>query len=224
MPSALEHLQTLLGEPEEAWGRPRREVWEASEQHLGVTLPADYKAFMDVYGPGTLDGYLHLNRPTGLMTPAELEIFWSLEGWRDARRGAEDLYPFPFHPDPGGLIPWGHDEHSSEYYFLASDPDPGSWEIVVGSECAEWYRTSGSFTDFLMRCFEGLGRARSWTAPGPDVTPATFPSPRSAVPGKGCQAGRSSCCLQRPAAPADTSFASNAGTFASFERPPGPDR
>ncbi|MFJ8013802.1 SMI1/KNR4 family protein [Streptomyces sp. NPDC096339] len=159
MPSPLERLQALLGEPEEAWGWPRQEVWEASEQHLGVTLPADYKSFMDVYGPGTLDGYLHLDRPTGLMTPAELEDFWSLEGWRDARRGSENLYPFPFHPDPDGLIRWGHDEHSSEYYFLASHPDPGNWEIVVGSECAEWYRTSGSFTDFLMRCFDGLDRA-----------------------------------------------------------------
>ncbi|MFK0014830.1 tyrosine-type recombinase/integrase [Streptomyces sp. NPDC091027] len=132
MPS-LQRLQALLGKPEEAWGWPRREVWEASEQHLGVTLPADYKAFMDVYGPGTLGGYLHLNRPTGLMTPAELEDFWSLEAWRDARKGWEDLYPFPFHPDPGGLISWGHDEHSSEYYFLANDPDPDNWEIVVGS-------------------------------------------------------------------------------------------
>ncbi|MFJ9547616.1 SMI1/KNR4 family protein [Streptomyces erythrochromogenes] len=95
---SLQRLQALLGKPEEAWGWPRREVWEASEQHLGVTLPADYKAFMDVYGPGTLGEYLHLDRPTGLMTPVELEDFWSLEAWLDARKGWEDLYPFPFHP------------------------------------------------------------------------------------------------------------------------------
>ncbi|MCX4633189.1 hypothetical protein [Streptomyces sp. NBC_01443] len=91
-----------------------------------------------MYGPGTLDGYLHLDRPTGLMTPAELEEFWSLDSWREARRGWEDLYPFPFHPDPGGLIRWDHDEHSSEYSFLAGHPDPGNWQIVIGSECAEW--------------------------------------------------------------------------------------
>ncbi|MEU9416050.1 SMI1/KNR4 family protein [Streptomyces sp. NPDC048272] len=95
MPSPMERLQALLGEPEKAWGWPRREVWEDSEQHLGVTLPADYKNFMDVYGPGTLGGYLHLDRPTGLMTPAELEDFWSLEGWREARRGSEDSTPSP---------------------------------------------------------------------------------------------------------------------------------
>ncbi|UUU44044.1 hypothetical protein [Streptomyces sp. NBC_00162] len=112
-----------------------------------------------VRGPGPADGSHDPGRTGG---------FWSLDSWREARRGWEDLYPFPFHPDPGGLIPWGHDEHSSEYYFLASDPDPGNWEIVVGSECAEWYRTSGTFTDFLMRCVDGLDRAsfmdRAWPA------------------------------------------------------------
>ncbi|GAA3507490.1 hypothetical protein GCM10019017_06200 [Streptomyces showdoensis] len=37
---------------------------------------------------------------------------------------------------------------------------------MVASECAEWYRTRGTFTNFLMRCFDGHDRApfmdRSW--------------------------------------------------------------
>ncbi|MFB7420216.1 SMI1/KNR4 family protein [Streptomyces sp. NPDC056210] len=175
MLSPLERLQARLGEPEKAWGWARREIWEASERHLGVTLPADYKAFMDVYGPGTLDGYLYLDRPTCLMTPGELEEYWSLDSWREARKGSEDLYPFPFHPDPGGLIRWGHDEHGGEYYFLASGSDPDNWEIVVGSESAEWYRTNGTFTEFLTRCFDGLDRPpfmpRSWPEAGARYDP-----------------------------------------------------
>lgn len=66
-------------------------------------VPADYKAFMPVYGPGTLDGF------------------------------------------------------------------------VIGSECAKWYRTNGTFTDFLMRCFDCLDRApftdRSWPAAGARYEP-----------------------------------------------------
>ncbi|MFF1400570.1 hypothetical protein ACFVZD_43345 [Streptomyces sp. NPDC058287] len=124
---------------------------------------------MDVYGPGTLDWYLYLDRPTCL-TPAELEEYWSLDWWCQARKGLEDLYAVPFHPDRGGLIRWGHDEHGGEYYFLACDPDLGNWEIVVGSECAEWHRTHGIFSDFLTRCFDGLDRPpfmpRSWPEAG----------------------------------------------------------
>ncbi|WP_422520021.1 SMI1/KNR4 family protein [Streptomyces sp. 5.8] len=171
----MERLQALLGEPEEVWGWPRAEVWEASEQHLAVTLPSDYKAFMDVYGPGTLDGYLHLDRPTGLTTPAQLEEFWSLDSWRQSRIEAPELYPFAFHPDPAGLIPWGSDEHSNEYYFHVVDSDPDQWGIVVGSECGEWYETSGTFTGFLIRCFEGGDRPafvdRSWPRTDPRFTP-----------------------------------------------------
>ncbi|PKT68565.1 hypothetical protein CW362_34295 [Streptomyces populi] len=59
---------------------------------------------------------------------------WSLEDWRRARLSAPDLYPYPFHPDPGGLISWGSDEHGCEYYFLAIEPDPDEWRIVVSSE------------------------------------------------------------------------------------------
>ncbi|MET9694090.1 hypothetical protein ABZY81_37620 [Streptomyces sp. NPDC006514] len=80
-----------------------------------------------------------------------------------------DLGPLAFLVTPGQ---WGDAPQMIEvlkrirYYFLASDPDPGNWEIVVGSECAEWYRTSGTFTGFVMRCFDGLDRApfmdRAW--------------------------------------------------------------
>ncbi|MFC9815833.1 hypothetical protein ACFVJM_27630 [Streptomyces virginiae] len=50
---------------------------------------------------------------------------------------------------------------------------------MVGSECAEWYRTSGTFTDFLrMRCFDGLGRApfmdRAWLGADARYEPLTL--------------------------------------------------
>ncbi|NUJ99505.1 hypothetical protein HRW23_09920 [Streptomyces lunaelactis] len=48
--SSLEQLRSLLGEPE-VWGWARPESWAASEPHLGVSLPSDYKAFIDLYGP-----------------------------------------------------------------------------------------------------------------------------------------------------------------------------
>ncbi|GGX85222.1 SMI1/KNR4 family protein [Streptomyces fructofermentans] len=165
--SSLERLGELLGEPV-TWGWARPRLWAASEQHLGVELPADYKAFLDLYGPGSIDDHLSLDRPMD-GDAGELERLWSLGAWRRARLSDPDLYPYPFHPDPGGLIPWGSDEHGSEYYFLAIEPDPDEWRIVVGSECGQWFETAGTFCDFLVRCFDRADRPpfldRHWPAP-----------------------------------------------------------
>ncbi|MFF0594045.1 SMI1/KNR4 family protein [Streptomyces antibioticus] len=168
MASSFERLGKLLGEPE-PWGRAGSRLWVASEAYLGVGLPSDYKAFLDLYGPGSIDGYLSLSRPLEA-DASELERLWSLENWRRARLDAPDLYPYPFHPDPGGLISWGSDEHGGEYYFLAAGPDPDEWRIVVGSECNTWFETAGTFCDFLVRCFDRVDRPpfmdRSWPGPG----------------------------------------------------------
>ncbi|MEV4452999.1 SMI1/KNR4 family protein [Streptomyces mirabilis] len=165
--SSLDRLRALLGKPV-TWGWARPRLWTTSEQYLGVELPSDYKAFLDLYGPGSIDGYLSLSRPLEA-DATELERLWSLEDWRWSRLSAPDLYPYPFHPDPGGLISWGSDEHGSEYYFLAIEPNPDEWRIVVGSECNSWFETAGTFCDFLVRCFDRIDRPpfmdRAWPTP-----------------------------------------------------------
>lgn len=102
---------------------------------------------------------------------SELDRLWSLEVWHRARLRAPELYPYPFHPDPGGLISWGSDKHSSEYYFLAIEPDPDEWRIVVGSEYNRWFETAGTFCEFLVRRFDRIDRPpfmdRTW--PNPDA-------------------------------------------------------
>ncbi|WP_049565148.1 SMI1/KNR4 family protein [Streptomyces sp. SBT349] len=167
MASGLDKLKAWLGEPEH-WGRARPRLWEASERYLGVRLPSDYKAFLDLYGPGAVDGYLSLHRPTGTAR-AEQERLWSCETWRRARRSAPGLFPYPFHPEEGGLIAWGYDEHGGSYFFLAREPDPDQWGIVAAGEEGEWYETAGTFTDFLVRCFERRDRPPfmdlSWPRP-----------------------------------------------------------
>ncbi|MFG3551122.1 SMI1/KNR4 family protein [Streptomyces sp. NPDC047725] len=165
--SSLDRLRVLLGEPV-VWGWARPRLWTAAERYLGVGLPSDYKAFLDLYGPGSIDGYLWLSRPLE-GDAAELDGLWSLEDWRRARLSGPDLYPYPFHPDPGGLISWGSDEDGSRYYFLALEPDPDEWRIVVSSECNRWFETAGTFCDFLVRCFDRIDRPpfmpRRWPFP-----------------------------------------------------------
>ncbi|GAA2741898.1 SMI1/KNR4 family protein [Kitasatospora cinereorecta] len=170
--TALDTLRKRLGEPEHSWGRPTPELWHASEAHLGMGLPSDFKAFLDLYGPGAVDGYLHLDRPLD-GSPEEAERLWD-RGWhRDWHRNPE-LYPWPFHPDQGGLINWGSDEHSNSYFFLPLEPDPDDWRIVIAGEEGEWFETGGGFTDFVLRCFDRLDRPPFLDPVWPDRRDARF--------------------------------------------------
>lgn len=151
--TALERLRARLGEPETLeWARPT--LWEASEAHLGPALPSDYKAFLDLYGPGAVDGYLWLDRPMD-GTAEEAERLWPKRGPKEAD---PELLPWPFHPEEGGLIEWGSDEQGNSYFFLALEPDPDDWRIIVQGESGGWFETAGTFTEFILRCFEWIDR------------------------------------------------------------------
>ncbi|MFB7787997.1 SMI1/KNR4 family protein [Streptomyces vinaceus] len=163
----MERLKELLGEPA-CWGWARSRLWQAAEEHLGVPLPADYKAFLDLYGPGAFDGFLHMDRPVD-GTAAELERLWPTSG-RKSHLDDPDRYPFPFHPRPGGLIEWGGEEDGAVYYFLPEEPDPADWRMVVETDEGEWHEAPGPVTEFLLNLAEGphrpfLGRYR----PGPTL-------------------------------------------------------
>ncbi|MFF3017263.1 SMI1/KNR4 family protein [Streptomyces sp. NPDC057939] len=168
MTAALERLKELLGEPA-CWGWARPRLWEAAEEHLGLLLPADYKAFLDLYGPGAFDGFLHMGRPED-GTPDELERLWPMSG-RSRHHDDPDRYPFTFRPQPRGLIEWGGEEDGTFYYFLPEEPDPADWRIVIETEDGEWHETPGPITDFLLNLIEGPHRPAPFSRyrPGPNL-------------------------------------------------------
>lgn len=176
MTAALERLKELLGEPA-CWGWARPCLWETAEEHLGVPLPADYKAFLDLYGPGAFDGFLCMDRPVD-GTADELERLWPVHG-RKSHLDDPDRYPFPFHPQPGGLIEWGGEEGGTVYYFLPEELDPADWRVVVETDEGEWHEAPGPVTGFLLSLVEGphrpsfLGRYR----PGPSLRYHQTPTP-----------------------------------------------
>ncbi|MFE3206259.1 SMI1/KNR4 family protein [Embleya sp. NPDC055664] len=172
--SSFESLRSLLGDPD-WWVRSNSDVWIASEEYLGLRLPSDYKQFMDFYGPGLLDEYLLLDLPEGPSSEEVVE-FWSLASWVRARESRPDAYPYAFAPDRNGLIEWGSDQHSNSYFFLPSAPDASDWKIVITSEAGEWFKTDGTFTEYLVRCFQHSSERpsfvdRSWPRPGARFRP-----------------------------------------------------
>src|SRR5215216_143821 len=59
----LERLRELLPPPADPVEPGRPDGWAAVEATLGTRLPADFKAFTERYGSGTVDDFLYLFNP-----------------------------------------------------------------------------------------------------------------------------------------------------------------
>ncbi|MFH9355014.1 SMI1/KNR4 family protein [Kitasatospora sp. NPDC017646] len=106
--------------------------WPTVEAELGLRLPADYKAFMAVYGGGGIDGEAGILLPAapaedGLTDPgtipeetANVRYVWEREGGR----AALDVSPLD-------LLAWGVTSGPDIMCWLTSGSDPDRWPVVV---------------------------------------------------------------------------------------------
>jgi hypothetical protein len=73
---------------------------------------------------------------------------------RRAQAESPERFPYPYYPEPGGLLPWGVDENGNDYFWLTKG-EPSQW-VVVQDE----YRGNGievhdcSMTEFLVGILE----------------------------------------------------------------------
>ncbi|MFE7189382.1 hypothetical protein [Kitasatospora sp. NPDC057541] len=152
--SSLEALRALLGAPTRPHRPAGADGWAGVERYVGRALPGDFKAFLDEYGSGAVSGELLVFHPEGSIPLAVrmAGIHWTFSERRRRalERGDARHLPYPFHPEPGGLISWGFDQSGHEHFFLPCDPDPDRWKVVtmVHEEGCETF--DGSFTDFVL--------------------------------------------------------------------------
>lgn len=117
--------------------------WAQVEQRLGFTVPDDYRAWAAVYPQIIVDGFLTVFHPAApppnLFTAGEDLLDFD----RMLREADPDDIPYPLHPEPGGLYPWGTtiDSHRLHWY-----PPRGC--IVVIGRAGNW-EWSGTMTTFL---------------------------------------------------------------------------
>ncbi|WP_406737148.1 hypothetical protein OG365_00245 [Streptomyces sp. NBC_00853] len=154
--SSLDELRALLGESAHWQSSP--DDWTEVEQHVGSALPSDFKAFLNAYGTGVISGELVVFHPRG--TSPLLERMRKTHGVfaerrdRALGRGDTEHIPYPFHPEPGGLISWGYDYSGDEHFFLPCDPDPDRWKIVTmahGEGCETFDGPFSGFTRAFVR-------------------------------------------------------------------------
>lgn len=171
-------LRELIGPPPAS---ALQVEWGAVQARLGFTLPADYREFIDTYGPGTL-GNIRITAPgAGGMWDLFALLDRKYSQVRDLSRnpGTDP----PFYPEPGGTICWGETAEGWNCAWAPVGPDPEAWYAVAIPPTLRGFRTRAgiSFSAMLAeQAAQGPG-ARQGLVPLPesDAGPVTFTPHRS---------------------------------------------
>ena len=141
-------------------GSPK--MWEKIEARLGVTLPEDYKGFINRYGSGKFDNGILLFNP--LAEIEELNLFQALDLHHRCSRSTQKLSrtpwsvvcPFELYPADEGLLPWGTMENIKETFFWKVNGHPDDWHtIFYNLKTGEYEVWKMRFTEILVKLFEG---------------------------------------------------------------------
>lgn len=120
--SALDRLVSLAHPPAVPLG--------ATGDWPAVALPSDYRDLVTRYGKGVF------NDNVALQVPVDVDL---LDSDRELREefGDED-YPYPLHPEPGGLLVWATTVNGVRLCWLTTG-EPDDWPVVVWEPRAAEY-------------------------------------------------------------------------------------
>ncbi|PBC83847.1 MULTISPECIES: SMI1/KNR4 family protein [unclassified Streptomyces] len=124
-----------------------RGEWADAERALGTRLPDDYKRLVETYGRGDFWGALCLCTPFGDDNPVRLEADL-VEDFGPLRESWPEEYPYPFFPEPGGLLTWAITDDSAQVCWLTEGP-PESWPVVIWSRDSDYERFDCGAAAFL---------------------------------------------------------------------------
>lgn len=124
----------------------------------GLSLPDDYRLFLDVYGPGwfTEDGYPVLwlfdlvsdsNQFMAVGASEQHPVDMLLTTATELHELYPDVYPAAY-PKVPGLLPWGTFDQGCAFYWWVNGP-PNRWSIVADSR-GRIYRYKYSMLEFLV--------------------------------------------------------------------------
>ena len=177
----LDELVRVMPKPTEELAAP---PWAESRAGVGLEFPSDYRAFVDLYGGGSVSVGRHIPRlfiyapcsqsrmPGGatgfrdFMDRTELSFYIDYDGGEGV--GEEMWGDGPFYrvrPHPGGLLAWGENEEGDVFFWLTEDPDPDRWPIVVWARGPfTTFRFDGGMVRFLRGALAGEHPMLGWMA------------------------------------------------------------
>ncbi|MFE7532366.1 SMI1/KNR4 family protein [Kitasatospora sp. NPDC057542] len=134
--AAWERLRAIMGEPAYT---PAQVPWELAPAELGVQLPSDYRAFIDLYGAVNLNGEWGVSSPAQAIDPGLPGgfVLWQTKTdgeFRGQVRCEDEFWDqeyTPIFPDPGGLLPWGSNSNHAYCCWLTTGPNPEQWPVAI---------------------------------------------------------------------------------------------
>lgn len=121
--------------------------WTVAETQFGVQFPADFKEMTRRYGTGCFYSDLYIINP--LTRWGRERVNERLDIYRELRDACE--FSLLLHPEPSGLLPWGHDSNGNGFFWLV-EGEPDQWPVVqIAHEAEETpFRRDVNITTFLV--------------------------------------------------------------------------
>ncbi|ROQ68659.1 SUKH superfamily protein [Streptomyces sp. 840.1] len=133
--TAFDDLTRLVPPPSQPrWGTGD---WDGVEAALALELPSEFKRLAETYGAYHFSEFLTPLAPFGrrdlLVGPAKR----LLDQERGFRKRNPEKCPYPFYPEPGGLLPWAGTDNGDRVCWL-TDGKPDEWTVVCWNPRG-WY-------------------------------------------------------------------------------------
>lgn len=146
---ALARLTTLVAPPSRPVETGSERRWKKAFAAMGLPLPTDYVALIGQYGSGIWADSLCVWNPfTRGRTNLIEDSRWLCDFHREHRPCEDERY----FPEPGGYLPWGHDDNGN-YYFWVTVGRPDAWTVAANGEDGEFYAYRLNLVSFLVALF-----------------------------------------------------------------------
>jgi hypothetical protein len=131
--------------------------WPKIESAIGITLPNDYKGYINTFGTGCIGGFLWVFNPFSQNENLNLlkQIQKQLDILSVLKNELGKECPYPLFPESGGLLPWGITDNGNVLFWrtIGSADD---WNVVIGEgRGPEYEEFADTVTNFLRKLIVG---------------------------------------------------------------------
>ncbi len=176
----IDRLIEIMPPPVAPVDSGEHEDWAAVEKETGITLPIDYKEFINTYGTGSICSFLWVFNPFTknrfLNFAKQVNVIH-----QDMEHVAQfsGVAPYPKFPPASELVSWATTDNGDNLFWRTGGP-PDEWSIVVvDSDWAIWEYADGPISSFLVRLLTRELRLNAFTMQFPDGKPYFTPAEKT---------------------------------------------
>jgi hypothetical protein len=167
----LDRIRGVLGQPGPGVAAAGTSPWRELQQETGITVPADYREFIDAYGPGSLNGLVRVYHPRLGGTPLG-DYVKERTGPRAPVPEVHEV-PVPYGVGAGHLMPIALSASGVDLLLWVTDAPPDDWHACVYAGDVDEFEDFGyGFGEWVLRYLDGDEDVDAWFDGCGDVPPS----------------------------------------------------